>query len=271
LKLNSHQIWLFALNPFIILEFTGNIHFEGVMIFFLLCAMYLLLKNQWAFSAVFFAFAVQVKLIPLILLPLLIKKLGLRRMIAYTAVSAMIILLIGRLFLNDVFLSNMLGSMDRYFGDIQFNAGIFYLAQEIGFRITGHDTTEIVSPVFTKIILLAILLMAFIRKYRTDQDLLVACMFAFLIFYGFSTVVNPWYISMLLIFSIFTNYRFGLIWSFLVMLSYSAYANEVLAENKYYLLAEYLILAVVLVFELKRYFRKDMLDFQFDKIWGKKE
>ena len=66
LKKEEHLIWLYALNPFIILEFSGNVHFEGVMIFFILLALYYLLKNQWIASAAFLGVAVQVKLIPLI-------------------------------------------------------------------------------------------------------------------------------------------------------------------------------------------------------------
>ena len=43
LKMDVNKIWLYALNPFFILEFGGNVHFEGVMIFFLLCSIYFLL------------------------------------------------------------------------------------------------------------------------------------------------------------------------------------------------------------------------------------
>lgn len=269
LKVNVHQIWLFVLNPFIIIEFCGNVHFEGVMIFFLLCAIYLLLKKQWIFSSVFFAFAVQIKLIPLIILPLLFKKLGLRKMLGYTAISTIVILLLGKLFLNEAFLLNMMGSIDQYFERFEFNAGIFYVIREMGFWITGYDTIQQVMPVMTKIILISILMLSLIRKYKSDQDIMTGAMFAFIIFYGFSTTVHPWYISMVLIFSVFTNYRFGVIWSFLVMLSYSAYSDPVFAENKWYLLAEYILLFIVLVYELKRNWKKDILDFQFQKLVGK--
>lgn len=270
-KLSVHTIWLFALNPFIILEFTGNIHFEGVMIFFLLSAVLLLLRNQWLFSSVFFAFAVQVKLIPLLILPIFLKQLGLRRMIAYSAVSAMVVLILGKLFLNETFLLNLLGSIDQYFGRFEFNAGIFYVIREIGFWINGYDPIQTIGPLFTRIILISVILLAVFRKYRSDQDLFTGALFAFLIFYGFSTTVHPWYISMVLIFSIFTQYRFGLIWSLLVMLSYSAYQSEVFTENKYYLLTEYLVLGIVILWELRKFRRADLADFQWSKILGRKE
>lgn len=271
LRLNSGNIWLFALNPLIILEFTGNLHFEGVMIFFMLCSVHLLLKNQWIFSSVFFAFAVQVKLIPLIILPLLWKKLGLRRMIGYAGISAILILLIGKLFMNEIFFQNMMRSVDLYFDRFEFNAGIFYLIREAGFLIVGYDTIGVVMPVFTKIILVVVLMLAILRKYTSGSDLMISIMFSFAVFYGLSSIVHPWYISLILIFSVFTEYRFALIWSFLVMLSYSAYGESGVVENKLFLITEYVLVFAVLIYEIIKYRKSGMIDLQIDKLTGKEK
>ena len=42
---------IYALNPLIIIEITGNLHYEGAMVFFLLLALWLLVRHKWIHSA----------------------------------------------------------------------------------------------------------------------------------------------------------------------------------------------------------------------------
>ena len=46
LNLKPKQIFWYILNPFIIIELTGNLHFEGVMIFFLIASLYVFFKQK---------------------------------------------------------------------------------------------------------------------------------------------------------------------------------------------------------------------------------
>jgi uncharacterized membrane protein len=78
-KLPPKKIVWYALNPLIILELTGNLHFEVFAIFFLLASFYLLLKERQTLSALLFSLAVCIKLIPLIFLPSLLPYLGIRK------------------------------------------------------------------------------------------------------------------------------------------------------------------------------------------------
>ena len=89
LKLLSHyklpKTWVlwYALNPMIIIELSANLHFEVLMIFFLLLSMFLLIRQKPYLAAVALCFAFAVKLLPLLFLPFILKHLGRRRSIPF--------------------------------------------------------------------------------------------------------------------------------------------------------------------------------------------
>ena len=50
-KMQQKNVLIYALNPLVIMELSGNLHFEAVMIFFFLLAVYFLKTRQIALSA----------------------------------------------------------------------------------------------------------------------------------------------------------------------------------------------------------------------------
>jgi hypothetical protein len=64
------------------------------------------------------------------------------------------------------------------------------------------------------------------------------------------TTVHPWYLATLLILSIFTKYKYPLVWSFVIILSYLAYANADNTENLWIIGFEYLIVYGVFIWEI---------------------
>ncbi len=62
-------VLLYALNPLVIVELVGNIHYEGLTICFLLAGLYFYKKQKDLPSATFLGLAAGVKLLPLIFLP----------------------------------------------------------------------------------------------------------------------------------------------------------------------------------------------------------
>jgi uncharacterized membrane protein len=64
-------VFIYALNPLVIIELTGNLHFEAVMIFFTLLSVWLLVTNKWILASLALTLAISAKLLPIIFLPLL--------------------------------------------------------------------------------------------------------------------------------------------------------------------------------------------------------
>lgn len=271
LKKDEHLIWLYILNPFVILEFTGNVHFEGVMILFVLISLYMLLKEHWLMSSVFLGLAVQLKLLPVIILPLLYKKLGWIRALGYSAMLGIVVIVLGMLMLNEEFALNLWSSIRNYFVSFEFNGSVYYLIREIGYWTVGYNNIAVIGPFLSGIVFVLILSVGLLRKYRSSQDLFTAVLFALTVYFAFATTVHPWYVGSVLIFSIFTSYKFGLIWSLLVMLSYSAYSSEQFAERPVFLWLEYILVYGLMIFEIVRLTKKENFGLQIREFFSKSD
>lgn len=278
LKIPVQNIWLYGLNPFIILEFTGNLHFEGVMIFFLLAGLYYILKNNWIFGAIFFACAIQIKLIPIMLIPFVFKKLKWRNSLGFVALTSFIVLLIGGIMLNQQYFSNMMLSINEYFIRFQFNGSVSSMISSLGFWLNGWDPILLSGPILSYISAAGILTLALLKAFRNDLDIFKGMLFALMIYYSLATTVHPWYISLILVLSIFTQYKFGIIWSLLIMLTYSAYSDPSgFKENPIFIVAEYALVYIVLFYEIKKQWRSSSdenkespIGMQLKSFFGKK-
>jgi len=250
LNIPHSNIILYALNPFIILEFTGNLHFEGVMLFFLVLAIYFMLNEKHLQSAVFFAGAISIKLIPLIFLPLFLRKLGQRNLIRYSVMVIITLMVISFPLINTEVIKNFMTSIDLYFRKFEFNASLYYIIRWIGFQTIGWNIIQKVGPLLGLVSFISILMFSIIPRNEYTKQLFVSMLLVITIHYFLSTTVHPWYIATPLLLSIFTRYRFVLLWSFLVMLSYSAYRNENFTENLFFVAIEYAGVIGMLIIEI---------------------
>ena len=101
--------------------------------------------------------------------------------------------------------------------------------------------------------ILFILTITFFRKNRTTIELISAMLLALSFYYFTTTTVHPWYVATLLILSVFTKYKFPLVWSFVIILSYLAYVNVDKAdksENLWVIALEYAVVYTVFFWEI---------------------
>ena len=115
-QINVKYALLYALNPLLIIETTGNLHHEGIMISFLIIAIYqLVVRKQLFLSSLFFALSIATKLLPLILLPLLLKQLGFKKFIQFSLRLMLFSILLFLPLLASQTPQNFIESVDLYF------------------------------------------------------------------------------------------------------------------------------------------------------------
>lgn len=256
LKKPVHLIFLYALNPFIIIELTGNLHYEGFMLFFLLLAIYLIHTKRIQLGAVFFAFSVLVKLIPLLFLPLFIKHFSLKKLSAFYLLIFGV-LLIGFLpFFSFSFLTNYAESVGLWFQKFEFNASFYYLAREIGYALSGYNEIALIGKILPVIVFITVLLISLFRNNKTSSQLLTNMLFAITIYYLLSTTVHPWYIASLVLLMPFTQFRsYPIVWSYLVFLSYYTYTTNNFQENYWLLVIQYGVVILLFLQQIIRQVR----------------
>jgi hypothetical protein len=260
LSLSVNQLGWYALNPLVITELSGNIHFEAVMIFLLLLSLSLLLPSfqqrnrpgypTLVFSAVAFAFAVAAKLLPLLFLPFFIRRLGILRSVFYFLITGVMCLLLFLPFIDIHLLSNLGSSIDLYFRRFEFNAGMYYLIRWIGFELTGYNIVTTAGPALGLLVFAAVIFLTLGENMLTANHLFSMMQWSLTIFLFFSTVVHPWYVTTLVMFSVITGKKFPIVWSLVVILSYAAYGQQPYRENLWLVGAEYLLVSAAMFYDV---------------------
>ncbi|WBX73835.1 mannosyltransferase [Tenacibaculum pacificus] len=276
LNLPIHNIFLYTLNPFIIIEMTGNLHFEPVMLFFLILSLYQLQQKKWISAGLLLAYSVTVKLIPLLFLPLFfqwfIKKekteissiIKITKLICFYGIILVSIIVLFLPFYSPLFISNYSNSVGLWFRNFEFNGSFYYIAREIGYLFRGYNEIAIIGKIGPLLTILFLIGITFFRRNKSMIELITAMLFGLSFYYFTTTTMHPWYIATLLILSVFTKYRFPLIWSIVIILSYQAYSNEPWKENLWFVSLEYLFVYGYLIWEL--FIKKPTQKIEWEKL-----
>lgn len=250
--LPRHNLVYYAWNPLVIVELCGNLHFEALMICFLLWAYELLLRNRWWQSAIPFAMAVCSKLLPLMLLPFLLRRLGWKQTFIYGAIVGGITLICFAPILDLDTFRNLQESVKLYFYSFEFNASLWYVIREIGFQIEGYNIIKLAGDYLSKVAAVGILIYTFLETNPRWQNLGKAWLWAFVIYFSLATIVHPWYITTLVALSVFSPFRFPTLWTVLLPLTYYTYRTDAYEENLYLVGIEYVLVFLYMIYEIKQ-------------------
>jgi len=249
LKLSRSRAFIYFLNPLVIIELSGNLHPEAFWIFLFVLTIYLIIKQRWLSSGAAFAAAVLVKLMPLLFLPLLVKRLSRTSVWFLSAALGCTILVCLPLIHLNTFLQ-LFDSIDLYFRNFEFNASVYYLLRGLGFQYLGYNPIQYLGPLLGVLTAVLILFMQLRRGGDQWSTFFKRLLLSLSIYYLFAQVVHPWYLAPLVLLACFQTFLFPILWSIVIFLSYHRYAEGVTEEHWGILLAEYLPLYVLLAYEL---------------------
>lgn len=263
----EHLMFWYYLNPLVIIELTGNLHFEGVMLFFFVWAMYLVFSQKWKWGASVYALSILLKLVPLLFLPMFLKHLGLKKSILFYMLVGLSCLTLLVPFYTPVFVENYAQTVGLWFSNFEFNAGIYNMVKYIGIKYFDAKPWLLVKSygnLVPMLVIAAALLLTFLRKNNKPKVLLASMLFLLTFYYLLSSTVHPWYLVFLLALGIFTDFKYPWVWSAMVVLSYFAYSNPEYKEHLGLLALEYFIVFGYMAYEFlknsnnKPFFRKKM-------------
>ncbi|WP_125932478.1 glycosyltransferase 87 family protein [Hymenobacter glacialis] len=242
----------YLLHPLVVVELTGNLHFEGVMVFFVLLALWLLSRHRRMASAVALGLGVATKLLPLLALPLLVRRLGWRMAAVYAALSLGTLALLFSPFVSVELAVNISRSLRLYFRNFEFNASLYYLLRSVGYWLTGYNQIAIIGPALALASGFTGLLIAWRERRHALAALPQTLLLMLTVYYACATTVHPWYLTQLIALSVFARFRYPLVWGGVAILSYSAYTNSQYQEQLGLVALEYTVVFVMLGWEVFR-------------------
>lgn len=244
-KLSPRAVLLYAFNPLVIIELSGNLHFEAFMIFFLLLAIHLLSQKKIWHGGAAMALAIASKLLPLMFFPLLIRRLGWKKWFLWCAFSGILGLVILFVFLRPSNLEHFRESINLYFSKFEYNASFYYSLQSI-----FGDFFWKIKFVLPLLVVATVFYLTWKDKKATWESLPQAMLLALTVYQLTSSTVHPWYLAPLVALSVLTRFRFAILWSFLIFGTYLTYYQGDYLQPWWFIRIEYFILLIYLAYEL---------------------
>lgn len=252
LQMDRKLSFVYFLNPLVITELVGNIHAEVLMVCGLIWMSYFLIKEKYWQAGVFYALAIASKILPFLIGPLLLLYLiAKKKWLSFFVSAGLIVVISFGLMLYGSDVSHLLESIDLYFRSFEFNASIYYVGRWLGYLKVDYNMIGKIGPMLA-FLSLALILYFSSKVYKKPRlELLFATIaLLYFVYLLFSTTIHPWYLAVPIAFAVFNEkLSFPIVlWSFLVMLSYSAYDTDPVQEHTIFLFLQYGLLFGVLIY-----------------------
>ncbi|MEN1784556.1 MAG: mannosyltransferase, partial [Bacteroidota bacterium] len=256
LNADPKLIFWYFLNPLVIVELTGNLHFEGIMLCLFVSAAYLVHTKRCFEGALAYAAAIMLKLVPLLFLPLFLQSLRSTKGVFFYTTVALGCLLCFAPFYHPELLAHYTKTIGLWFSNFEFNAALYNLVKYISVEWFGAKPWELIKVygnVVKLVTLVGLLLLAWRRWPLPPKSIPQLLLFVLATYFFIATTVHPWYLAFLVLLAVFTPYRFPIVWSGTAILSYYAYSQPGYQENLLLIALSYLLVIGYTLFELWKY------------------
>ncbi len=225
----EHKVWAlgaYFLNPLVIIEGTHNLHFEPLMVVFFLSALYALKVKRPVQAGWMYAASVLTKLMPLMLIPLLLRTLGRKPLSRFGLSFVLFSILLALLFVGPQWAAHWGSSIGLWFSNFEFNPSIYRIYKEVGRMFGAYDDQLIKAYGYLQII--GMLGWAGYLSFRTTHlGQFIRHGYWILIAYLITApTVHPWYLITLVALAALRRDRIILLWSATIFISYAAYGFE---------------------------------------------
>lgn len=187
LKLLDHKrkdlnnIIYYAWLPLPIMEYFVNAHLDVFGISFFIMAVYFFEKEKHLTASVLFSFSVLAKFLPLFIIPLLLRKAGIKKTLFTIIILSGISIVLYFPFYTDSI--NIFASLLKYIERWEFNASAYYLLK----IFTDNYTARIICMAVVLILVIIISV-----RYRDFTKAVFGIMISFFIL---ASTVYPWYLG----------------------------------------------------------------------------
>ena len=241
-------VYGYLLNPLVIVEGVGNLHFEAIMLPWIAITLIDFSRTRYFRVAVPWAVAILVKLTPLIMAPMLIFRIEPKIRFYFIMTSLFILFVFLGMLQPWALFTDFGNGLGLYFGSFEFNASIYYILREIFTYYLSYNPIAVLAPALA---LIAFGLIVAASWFGRKANIFELALVVFLIYLLLSTTVHPWYIIPVVYLAIRARREYILIWSFTAILSYTHYMGEV-GPKWIYLTVEYGLLGLAIFMESMR-------------------
>ncbi len=246
------SLFLYFANPLLIIELSNGLHTESLMISLVLVSLYLLISGWFYSSSATMGLALSAKFVPLIFFPVLLKKLGLWKIMLWAGIAISIFLLSFFTVTSFESMQHIFSSIDLYFRKFEFNASFYYLIREAGYWEFGFNRIAQNGPLLAGITLFLIADVIWLHSVEKWKYVFSLSAYVLVLQLLFTTTVHPWYLALPLVLSLLAGQKYMVVWTAVIWLTYVNYNNGEYNENLYVVTFEYFVLFSYVIYSFLR-------------------